>query len=67
MVLKNTTKIIGNYMVELVDNMLMIKDLKYNLLKAKAVSPFEAEDKFEELCIKLESKINERIALGLSV
>jgi hypothetical protein len=67
MVLKNTTKIIGNYMVELGDNILMIKDLKDNLLKAEAVRPFEAEEKFKELCIKLESKIKERIALGLSV
>jgi hypothetical protein len=67
MISRNTTKIIGNYMVELGDKILMVKDLKGNLLKAETVKPFEAEDKFEELCIKLEARIKERIALGLSV
>jgi len=60
-------KIVGNYHVELGDKIMMIKDLKGNLLKAEEVKPFEADDKFEELCIALAKTIKDRIARGLSV
>ena len=60
-------KLIGNYRVELGDKILMIKDLKGNLLKAEEVKPFESEDKFKELCIKLEQTIKDRIAAGKKV
>ena len=45
----------------------MIKDLKGNLLKAESIKPFDSEDKFNELCERLEKKIAERTEKGLSV
>jgi hypothetical protein len=60
-------KVIGNYVVELGDKILMIKDLKGNLIKAEEVKPFESDDKFKELCIKLEQTIKDRIAAGKPV
>ncbi len=60
-------KTIGNFIVELSGESLMIKNLKGDLLKAESVKPFESDDKFKELCIGLEDKIAERKRLGLSV
>jgi len=60
-------QIVGNYQVELGDKILMIKDLEGNLLKAEEVRPFEADDKFEELCIGLRKTIKDRIAAGKTV
>ena len=60
-------KKIGNFIVELYGESLMIKNLKGDLLKAEMVKPFESEDKFKEKCIALQSKIDERIKLGLAV
>ena len=57
---------IGNFIVELGNDLLMIKDLKGNVLKGEAVKPFESEDKFKELCINLGEKIKEREAAGLN-
>jgi hypothetical protein len=62
-----TTKIIGNYLVEKGDKILMIRDLEGNLLKAETVKAFEEDDKFKELCEALEKTIKERIAKGLKV
>jgi hypothetical protein len=62
-----TVKTIGNYKVELGDKILMIKDLEGNLLKAESVKPFESEDKFKELCDRLEQTIKDRVAAGKSV
>jgi hypothetical protein len=62
-----TVQTIGNYKVELGDKILMIKDLEGNLLKADSVKPFESEEKFKELCAKLQETIDNRIANGLSV
>jgi hypothetical protein len=64
---KPTFKIIGNFKVDLGDKIIMIKDLKDNLLKAESVKPFESEDRFLELCIALEEKIKDRKEKGLSV
>jgi len=41
-------KSIGNFIVELYGESLMIKNLKGDLLKAEMVKPFESEDKFKE-------------------
>jgi len=60
-------KQIGNFIVELYGESLMIKNLKGDLLKAEMVKPFESEDKFKEKCIALKAKIDERIKLGLAV
>ena len=60
-------KTVGNFIVELSGESLMIKNLKGDLLKADSVKPFESEDKFKELCIGLEEKIADRKAKGLSV
>jgi len=60
-------KKIGNFIVELYGESLMIKYLKGDLLKAEMVKPFESEDKFKEKCIALQAKIDERIKLGLAV
>ena len=40
-------KTIGNFKVELGDGVIMIKDLKDNLLKAESVRPAEGENRFE--------------------
>ena len=60
-------KSIGKFIVELGDQVIMIKDQKGNLLKAESVKPFESDDKFKELCLALEAKIVERKEAGLSV
>jgi len=60
-------KVIGNFKVELGPEVIMIKDLKGNLLKAESVRAFESDDKFKEVCDQLEAKIKERIEKGLSV
>mgnify|MGYP003652243328 CR=1 FL=1 len=60
-------KVIGNFIVELSGESLMIKNLKGDLLKADSVKPFESDDKFKELCTNLEAKIADRKAKGLSV
>ena len=62
-------KTIGNFKVELKLSgaVIMIKDLKGNLLKAESIKPFDSEDKFNELCERLEKKIAERTEKGLSV
>jgi len=57
---------IGNFVVELGNDLLLIKDSKGNVLKGEAVKPFESEDKFKELCIALTDKIKERESAGLS-
>ena len=57
---------IGNFVVELGNDLLLIKDLKVNVLKGEAVKPFESEDKFKELCVALTDKIKEREAAGLN-
>jgi|TARA_B100001564_G_C20377842_1_gene550957 hypothetical protein len=57
---------IGNFVVELGNDLLLIKDLKGNVLKGEAVKPFESEDKFKELCVALTDKIKEREAAGLN-
>tara|TARA_R100001443_G_scaffold113792_1_gene128978 strand:+ start:268 stop:456 length:189 start_codon:yes stop_codon:yes gene_type:complete len=57
---------IGNFIVELGNDLLMIKDLKGNVLKGEAVKAFESEDKFKELCTNLGEKIKEREAAGLN-
>jgi len=58
---------IGNFIVELGNDLLLIKDSNGNVLKGEAVKPFESEDKFKEKCIALQAKIDERIKLGLAV
>ena len=58
---------IGNFVVELVNDLLLIKDSKGNVVKGQAVKDFDAEDKFKELCTNLEIKIEERKAAGLTV
>jgi|TARA_B100000780_G_scaffold268110_1_gene225775 hypothetical protein len=63
----STVKVIGKFKVELGDQVIMIKDLEDNLLKAESVKAFESEDRFKELCEQLEAKIKERIEKGLSV
>tara|TARA_R110000803_G_scaffold83843_1_gene149904 strand:+ start:323 stop:523 length:201 start_codon:yes stop_codon:yes gene_type:complete len=62
-----TVKTIGNFKVELGDSVIMIRDLKDNLLKAESVRPSEGEDRFEEVCKNLVKKIAERKEKGLSV
>jgi|TARA_R110002126_G_scaffold41625_1_gene121170 hypothetical protein len=62
-----TFKIIGNFKVELGNGVVMIKDLKGNLLKAESVKPFDSEDRYAELCIALEEKIKDRKDKGLPV
>jgi selenophosphate synthetase-related protein len=64
---EKTFKIVGNYSVELGDKILMIKDLQGNLLKAESVKAFESEDKFKELCERLEQTIKDRVAAGKKV
>ena len=51
------TKVIGNYKIELDEGLLIIRDLKDNLLKAEDFKQFEAEDKLNELCDRLQAKI----------
>tara|TARA_R110001592_G_scaffold49473_8_gene154224 strand:+ start:1832 stop:2023 length:192 start_codon:yes stop_codon:yes gene_type:complete len=61
-------KIIGNFKVELGNEVLMIKKASTGeLIKAEAVKAFESEDKFKELCETLQAKIDERKDKGLSV
>ena len=62
-----TFKVIGNYKVELGVGVLMIKDLDDNLLKAEYVKPFNSEDKYKELCERLEQTIKDRVAAGKKV
>tara|TARA_B110000902_G_scaffold242165_1_gene293250 strand:- start:270 stop:470 length:201 start_codon:yes stop_codon:yes gene_type:complete len=62
-----TVKTIGNFKVELGDQVIMIRDLKDNLLKAESVRASEGEDRYKEVCENLEKKIAERKELGLSV
>ena len=61
-----TVKTIGNFKVELGDEVIMIKDLKDNLLKAESVRASEGENRFEEVCEGLKKKIAERKEKGLS-
>ncbi len=63
---QSTVKTIGNFKVELGDEVIMIKDLKGNLLKAESVRASEGEDKFEEVCEGWQKKITERREKGLS-
>ena len=60
-------KVIGNFIVEAGESVLMIKNLKGDLLKAESVKPFDSDERFKELCTNLEEKIAERKAKGLSV
>lgn len=60
-------KTIGNFKIELGDGVIMIRDLKGNLLKAESVRPSEGEDRFEEVCESLKKKIAERREKGLSI
>ena len=62
-----TVKTIGNFKVELGDQVIMIRDLKDNLLKAESVRASEGEDRYKEVCENLEKKIAERKEKGLSV
>jgi hypothetical protein len=62
-----TVKTIGNFKVELGDQVIMIRDLKDNLLKAESVRASEGEDRYAEVCENLEKKIAERKEKGLSV
>ena len=61
-----TVKTIGSFKVELGDEVIMIKDLKDNLLKAESVRASEGENRFEEVCEGLKKKIAERKEKGLS-
>ena len=63
---RSTVKTIGNFKVELGDGVIMIKDLKDNLLKAESVRASEGENRFEEVCEELKKKIAERKEKGLS-
>ena len=63
---RSTVKTIGNFKVELGDEVIMIKDLKDNLLKAETVRASEGENRFEEVCEGLKKKIAERKEKGLS-
>ena len=63
---RSTVKKIGNFKVELGDGVIMIKDLKDNLLKAESVRASEGENRFEEVCEELKKKIAERKEKGLS-
>ena len=58
---------IGNFIVELSNELLMIKDLKGNVVKGHLVKAFESEDKFKQLCIDLNTTIEKRKDAGLSV
>jgi len=58
---------IGNFIVELGNELLMIKDLKGNVLKGESVKAFESEDKFKQLCTDLSETIEKRKAAGLAV
>ena len=60
-------KTIGNFKVELGKDILMIKKLNGDLIKAESVRPFDAEEKFKELCETLQAKIDERKDKGLPV
>ena len=60
-------KQIGNFIVECTGDLLLIKDLKGNVLKGEAVKPFDSDDKFKQLCIDLTEKIAERKAAGLTI
>ena len=51
---------IGNFIVESTGDLLMVKDLNGNVLKGESVKPFDSDDKFEQLCIDLTEKIEER-------
>jgi len=57
---------IGNFIVELGNDLLMVKDLKGNVLKGESVKAFDSEDKFKKLCNDLTDKIAERKAAGLN-
>ena len=56
----------GEFKVELGDKILMIRDLKGNLLKAESVKPCEDITRFDELCEDLELMIIERKKKGLA-
>tara|TARA_R110000744_G_scaffold253328_3_gene368978 strand:+ start:794 stop:982 length:189 start_codon:yes stop_codon:yes gene_type:complete len=60
-------KVIGNFIVEVGESVLMIKNLKGDLLKAESVKPFDSDEKFKQLCIDLTNKIAERKEAGKSV
>jgi|TARA_R110000824_G_scaffold398272_1_gene602165 hypothetical protein len=53
-------------MVECTGDLLMIKDLKGNVIKGESVKAFDSDDKFKKLCIDLTEKIAERKAAGLN-
>jgi hypothetical protein len=55
-------KVIGNFKLELYRDLITIKNATTNeLIKGVAVNPNDAKDKFNDLCKKLEQKIeNER-------
>ena len=59
-------KVIGNFIVEVGESVLMIKNLKGDLLKAESVKPFDSDEKFKQLCIDLTNKIAERKEAGKS-
>jgi hypothetical protein len=59
-----TSKIIGNYIVEKGDKILMIRDMEGTLLKAEVVKAWEEEDRFNDLCEKLGQLIKDRVAAG---
>ena len=46
-------KVIGNFIVEVGESVLMIKNLKGYVLKAESVKPFDSDEKFKELCTNL--------------
>jgi hypothetical protein len=55
-------KVIGNFKLELYRDLITIKNATTNeLIKGVAVNPNDAKDKFNDLCKKLEQKVeNER-------
>ena len=57
---------IGNFIVELGNDLLMVKDLKGNVIKGESVKALASEDKFKKLCDDLTNKIAERKAAGLN-
>jgi hypothetical protein len=51
-------KVIGNFKLELYRDLITIKNATTNeLIKGVAVNPNDAKDKFNDLCKKLEQKV----------
>jgi len=56
-------KVIGNFKLELYRDLITIKNATTNeLIKGVAVNPNDAKDKFNDLCKKLEQKVENELA-----